>query len=100
MPPVRYEHTICTAIVIMAVFLVSLGRTFPTHAQNARATASEHGAVAAAQEPPVLKTIITAHWRLANARAALPPVPLVVGDGAPMSIVASVDGCAMRRCNC
>lgn len=68
-------HTTRTTIIIItAVFVISLGRSFPVHAQDAPATGSEHGDVAKTQEPAILKTIIAAHWRVPDTREFFPAV--------------------------
>lgn len=78
MQPVRHEHTIGTAIIITAVFLVSFGLAASSvHAESTTAGKPKPAVVTKPQEPAVLKKIIAAHWRLANARAALPAVQLV-----------------------
>src|ERR1035437_8412740 len=78
MHPVRHEHIIGTAsIIVTAVFLVSLGRSFPVHAESTTTSASQPRAVTKTPEPAVLKTIMAAHWLLTAARSALPQLQLV-----------------------
>ena len=70
-----YNRPVDRPSIIATLLLVGLGFTFPTCAQTTPTAGP--APVVKAQEPPVLKIIMDAHWKLDAARPQLPPVQIV-----------------------
>lgn len=61
----------------MVLLLLSVALASSARAESNPTGKPTPAVVAVAEEPAILKKIIAAHWKLANARAALPPVQVV-----------------------
>lgn len=85
-----------TTMFVSALFAISFHFLSPVHAKGP--ADSQHKFEAGAEEPALLKIIITAHWRIAKARAALPPVQVVHDEWSEIQdfIEYAFDGGALR----
>src|SRR5437870_1237768 len=83
------------SLALSALLLIDFPPASAVHAESPAADT-----VVEAKEPALLKTLAAARWRLASARAALPPVQLVHTEALEMQnyIQYAFDGGALRLC--
>jgi hypothetical protein len=94
------SYTARYASTLTALLLIGISCAAPLRVETPTADSRGPQSVRKAQDPPVLTTIAAAHWRVANARAALPPVQCVQDEALEIQdfIQYAFDGGALRLC--